>query len=159
MITLRPYRPEDAPLLLDLFRDTIRRVNSRDYSPEQIAAWAADDIELEGWSRRFQGRYVVVAEKSGVPAGFTDLEPHGHVDRFFVSADHQRAGIGRAMLESLFAEGRRQRIRRLFLEASITARPFFAAHGFTTLARQVVTIRGVELVNYRMERGLDERSP
>ena len=32
MATLRPYRPNDAPALLALFRDTIRRVNSRDYS-------------------------------------------------------------------------------------------------------------------------------
>jgi hypothetical protein len=38
VVTLRPYRPGDAPALLALFRDTIRRVNSRDYSPAQIAA-------------------------------------------------------------------------------------------------------------------------
>ena len=33
---LRPYDPADAPALLALFRDTIRRVNSRDYNPDQI---------------------------------------------------------------------------------------------------------------------------
>jgi hypothetical protein len=38
VFTLRPYRPDDAPALLALFKDTIRRVNIRDYSPEQI--WA-----------------------------------------------------------------------------------------------------------------------
>ena len=48
MITLRPYRPNDAPALLALFRDTIRRVNSRDYSRAQIAAWASDDIDTAG---------------------------------------------------------------------------------------------------------------
>jgi len=31
-VSLRPYRPDDSPALLALFRDTIRRVNSRDYS-------------------------------------------------------------------------------------------------------------------------------
>ena len=38
MVSLRPFRPDDAPVLLTLFRDTIRRVNSRDYNPDQIAA-------------------------------------------------------------------------------------------------------------------------
>ena len=37
MVTLRPYRPDDAPALLALCRDTIRRVNSRDYSPAATA--------------------------------------------------------------------------------------------------------------------------
>jgi hypothetical protein len=44
MVSLRPYRPEDAPALLGLFRDTIRRINSRDDSPAQIAAWASEEV-------------------------------------------------------------------------------------------------------------------
>jgi hypothetical protein len=43
----------------------------------------------------------------------------------------------------------------LFTEASITARPFFEAEGFVVLSPQVVISRGVEFVNYRMERVLD----
>ena len=39
MVTLRLYRLDDAPALLALVRDTVRRVNSRDYSPVQVAAW------------------------------------------------------------------------------------------------------------------------
>jgi putative acetyltransferase len=52
------------------------------------------------------------------------------------------------------AEAQRLGLCRLFTEASITARPFFEAHGFTALAPQVVTCRGAEFVNYRMERYL-----
>ena len=36
MLTLRAYQPADAPELLALFRDTIRRVNVRDYAPDFI---------------------------------------------------------------------------------------------------------------------------
>src|SRR5579883_1124642 len=101
MITLRPYRPDDAPALLALFRDTIRRVNSRDYSPAQIAAWASDEIDPDAWASRFAGRFVVVAEDAGRPAGFAELEANGHIDRVYVSADHQRQGIGRVMLTAV----------------------------------------------------------
>jgi putative acetyltransferase len=155
VVTLRPYRPDDAPALLTLFRDTIHRVNSRDYSPAQIAAWASDDIETVVWFGRFNGRYVPVAEEAGRPVGFAELEPNGHIDRVYVSADHQRRGIGRMLLDALIAEARRAGLARLFTEASITARPFFETHGFVVLAPQVVMCRGAEFINYRMERVLD----
>lgn len=38
------------------------------------------------------------------------------------------------------------------VEASICARPMFERAGFRTLSRAVVTIKGVELVNFPMER-------
>jgi putative acetyltransferase len=150
----RSFRPDDAPVLLALFRDTIRRINSRDYDLDQIRAWASDDIDLDIWAGRFTGRFVRVAEIDGRPIGFAELEPNGHIDRLYVSADHQRRGIGRALLAALVAEARRLGVARLFTEASITARPFFESQGFVVLAPQVVTCRGAEFVNYRMERRL-----
>jgi putative acetyltransferase len=156
MVLLRPFRPDDAPVLLTLFRDTIRRVNCQDYSPDQIAAWASDDIDPDKWATRFAGRFVVVAEDAGRLAGFTDLEANGHIDRFYVSADHQGQGVGRAMLTEVVAEARRLGLVRLFVEASITARPFFESQGFAMVAPQVVVLRGVEFVNYRMERLLPD---
>jgi len=156
VVTLRSYQPNDGPALLALFRDTIRRVNSRDYSPPQVAAWASDDIDTVQWFGRFAGRFVPVAEEDGRPVGFAELEPDGHIDRVYVSADHQGRGVGRQLLAAVVAEARRVGLARLFTEASITARPFFEGQGFVVLAPQVVTLRGVEFVNYRMERVLAE---
>src|SRR4029077_8546718 len=101
MVPLRPFRPDDAPVLLALFRDTIRRVNCRDYSPVQIAAWASDDIDTVRWFGRFTGRFVPVAEEAGRPVGFAELEPNGHIDRVYVSADQQRRGIGRLLFAAI----------------------------------------------------------
>ncbi len=154
MVTLRPYRSDDAPALLALFRDTIRRINNRDYSPAQIAAWASDDIDTVAWFGRFAERFVPVAEDAGRPVGFAELEPDGHIDRVYVAADHQRRGIGRLLLDAVLAEARRVGLARLFTEASITARPFFEDQGFVVMAPQVVMCRGAEFVNYRMERVL-----
>ncbi|MBA4191138.1 MAG: GNAT family N-acetyltransferase, partial [Planctomycetaceae bacterium] len=90
----------------------------------------------------------------GQAIGFADLEPDGHIDRFFVHADHQGCGVGSTMMKSLVAEAMRTNCQRLFAEVSITARPFFERHGFTVLAEQEVVVRGVALTNYRMERHL-----
>ncbi len=151
MIALRPYRDEDAPALLDLFRDTIRRVNCRDYSPTQIAVWASDEIDAIAWAERFRGRFAVVAVAGERPVGFAELEPDGHIDRVYVSADHQGEGIGGKLLAEILAEAGRVGLRRLYVEASITARAFFERQGFVVLAEQEVTSRGVAFVNFRME--------
>lgn len=159
MFVVRPYQQSDGPALLALFRDTIRRVNARDYSPEQVAAWASDEIDAAAWCGRFERRFVLVAEAAGRPVGFAELEPSGHIDRVYVSADHQRRGIGRRLLGGLIDEGRRGGLARLFVEASITARPFFESEGFVVLAPETVTCRGVQFLNYRMERSLIDSRP
>src|SRR5437660_6018121 len=103
MATLRTYRPDDAPALLDLFRDTIRRVNAGDYTPDQVRAWASDDIDPVVWASRFAGRFVPVAEVAGRPVGFAELEVSWHIDRVYVSADQQRRGVGRLLLSTMVA--------------------------------------------------------
>lgn len=157
-IRVRLYQDADAPELLALFKETVRRVNSRDYSPVQIAAWASDEIDLTAWTTRFGGRFVLVAESNGRIVGFTDLETDGHIDRFYVSADCQRKGVGKSLLNQLIVEARRRNLPRLFTEASITARPFFERQGFVVDQEQTVVERGVEFCNYRMSLALEVNS-
>src|SRR5204863_177474 len=70
------------------------------------------------------------AEEGGRPVGVAELEPDGHIGRVYVSAGHQRQGIGHQLLAAVVAEARRVGLTRPFTEASITARPFFESQGF-----------------------------
>jgi putative acetyltransferase len=150
LISVRPFCPDDIPALFTLFKDTVHRVNSRDYSPEQVRAWAPDVFNAARWATLAE-RFAVVAEMDGQVVGFTDLESDGHIDRFFVHADHQGRGVGRALMGAVIGEAEQTGLTRLFAEVSITARPFFERHGFVVLAEQQVVVRGVAMTNYRME--------
>ena len=156
MVTLRPFRERDSAKLLALFRETVRQVNSADYSPEQIRAWASEEIVLSDWARRFEGRLAYVAESGDLPVGFTDMEHNGHIDRFFVSSQYQRCGIGRMLLARLLEDAGQLGLSCMSANVSITARPFFEAHRFRVLAEQTVQSRGVDFTNYRMERTIGE---
>jgi putative acetyltransferase len=151
----RRFRAEDAAAIVALFRDTIRRVNRKDYSAEQVRAWAPDEIDVASWAEKLANRYSVVVELDGVILGFGDIEDDGHLDHLFVHADHQGGGVGRLLLNVLEAEAHRCGIGRLFTEASITARPFFEHCGYALIAKQVVVCRGVEFVNFRMDKRLE----
>ncbi len=41
-IAVRRYTPNDLAGLIALFRYTVRRINRRDYSQQQVLAWAPD---------------------------------------------------------------------------------------------------------------------
>lgn len=107
-VTLREAVLEDAPFLVELWADTIRRADRQ----EQIA-------DLESVIKAAAGspeRRVVVAEYDGVPAGavflrLTTLSPVNLEPAIQTMAPHvlpayRRKGIGRALMEAAvsFAE-------------------------------------------------------
>lgn len=154
-VTLRPYTASDATTLLALFRKTVYKINRRDYTPQQIDAWAAETIDRDAWSSRFGGRFAYVAELDGHAVGFADMSPDGYLDRLFVSADHQRQGIGKMLLQVLIARGQETELQQIWTDASITARHFFEAAGFIVLKQQRVECRGMTFINYRMTLKID----
>ena len=153
-IDIRRYRPGDLAGLIALFRDTVRRVNGRDYSPQQVMAWAPDQIDARQWRHRFDNKVVWVADLDGAPVGFVDVARDGLIDMLYVHADHQGKGIASLLLRTVEAGARTHGLMRLFTEASITARPFFEHRGFRVIAPQRVMRWAQEFLNYRMDKAL-----
>ncbi len=151
---IRLYTAKDLDGLIRLFHASVHRIAIKDYTEDQVKAWAPDEADRERWASRRASRPTWVAEIDGALAGFTDLEPDGHVDMMFVHPDHQGRGVAGALLRQVEAEAARLRLDRLFTEASITARPFFERKGFRVITPQTVSVRGQDMTNYRMEKTL-----
>ena len=149
-IQLRKYTPSDAFPLLCLFRDTVHRVNCRDYTPEQIAAWAPDDLPLEPWANRFKGKVAFVAHDNDTIAGFADMTTCGHLDRLFVSANFQRQGVARQLLRAIVRSAHQLQLNEITTDASITAKPFFLAESFVVVSEQSVLCRSQRMNNFKM---------
>ena len=155
-VRLRNFQPSDGVPLLELFRDTVHRVNCRDYTPSQLAAWAPIDYPSDPWCARFEGRVAFVAEIDAVLVGFVDMTPSGHLDRLFVSADYQRKGIGRHLVEAIIESANALHLKTITTEASITAKPFFLSQGFVVVTEQTVACRTENLTNFKMQLTLDQ---
>ncbi len=151
---VRAYVPADVDALIDLFRQAVRQTAIRDYTEAQVMAWAPDVVERERWVERRASRPTWVAEIDGRFAGFTDLEPDGHVDMMYVHPDFKGRGVANALMAKVEEAAAAQKLGRLYTEASITAKPFFEKKGFRVISAQTVHVRGQDLVNYRMEKTL-----
>lgn len=153
-MNIRRFNPSDIDQIAQLFHDTIRTVNLGDYTEEQVKAWAPDDIYFRDWEAKCVSKYTLVAEKNGIITGFAQLEGDGHIDCFYCHKDFQGLGVGRLLCNGIEKEAQNHGLRRLFVEASITAKPFFLKMGFSTIEEQIVKTRGAEFTNFRMEKYL-----
>jgi len=97
-----------------------------------------------------------VATYNGVPIGFSDLEPTGHLDMTFVHPRFQGLGVASLLLKTVEAAAHGQGLTFVTTEASLTACPFFQSRGFVVVAAQEVQKRGQTLRNFRMEKRLTD---
>ena len=86
MMKLRKYKTEDLTELAQLFYDTVHTVNARDYTREQLNAWAAGQVDMAGWEASFQAHHTVVAERGGRIAGASKVQLHTEASFFLASS-------------------------------------------------------------------------
>lgn len=156
---LRAIKAQDIPALVRLFQDTVHQVNAKDYAPEQLLAWAPQNIDPN--QARWQSlvdniAYLVEIDK--VIVGFADMTSEGYIDRLFVHKDYQGQGIAKILLQKLESEARRHGIRKITAEVSITAKPLVERFGASIVREQYKCLaNGRTLRNFVIEKRLEAR--
>ena len=147
-MVIREYRPIDGQALAELFYNTVHTINAKDYTKEQLDAWATGKVDLEKWNRSFEEHYSLVAFDGEMVIGFGDIGKTGYLDRLFVHADYQRKGVATSICNQL----ERSVQGSIVTHASITARPFFEKRGYEVVKEQQVERKGIFLTNFVMEK-------
>lgn len=153
-MNIRPGNPYDLTILRRLYADTIRNVCRSDYDEGQVNVWAANEQDENRWNKVMNEQTVIVAEDSNEIAGFCTLTDDGYIDLLFVHKSHQRKGIAKLLYKELEHTALLKGIALLTADVSKTAKPFFENMGFSLLKEQKVSVQGILLVNYKMEKSL-----
>ncbi|ABA23121.1 Acetyltransferase, GNAT family [Trichormus variabilis ATCC 29413] len=151
---IRLFHIQDAEQIALLFHQTVREVNIRDYSNNQVIAWAPDNIHFRDWAKICSERFTYVADDQGVIAGFGELELNGHIDCFYCHKNYLGMGVGRKIYSAIETKADELGISRLYTEASITAKSFFLRMGFSIIREQQVERRREYFINFAMEKFL-----
>lgn len=149
---IRKYKSSDCKSLAELFYNTVHFVNSKDYSPEQLNAWASGRVDLTEWDKTFSEHYTVVAVENDIIVGFGDIDNNGYLDKLFVHKDYQHKRIATAICNELEKHSYDGKITS---HVSITAKPFFGHRGYKVIKEQQVERKGIKLTNYIMEKQFD----
>lgn len=151
-IQLRRGQPDDLQTLKQLFADTVSTICRADYDERQIRAWVSGVENEARWHQVMAEQYVLIAHIDEAIAGFATLDQGGYIDLLFVHEAHQRRGIASLLYGAIEKEAQQRGEVRLYAHVSITARSFFERYGFSVVREQKVTVQGVELTNYVMEK-------
>jgi putative acetyltransferase len=158
-VALRPFLPQDTPVLAQIFRNSIEELTSEDYDEAQRAAWIAcadDEMRL---AQRLAAQTTLVATRAGAPVGFVSLKGPDYIDMLYVRPEMAQEGIGTLLCTAIETLARNRGATKLTADASDTALPFFERQGFRPRYRQSVACNGEWLANTRMEKAIVERSP
>jgi putative acetyltransferase len=154
---IRLARNEDCAEIARLRRQTIRSVNSRDYSEEIISDWT-----MRTNARRFREssskcrRWVAV--ERGRIIGFCDHGFDCELSRIYVHKDYLGRGVGSRLLKVAERSLIKLGCKEVWVESTITAKGFYERNGYKLVRRAVHRTEGTTSRVYKMSKNLGQTS-
>ncbi|MCD8029065.1 MAG: GNAT family N-acetyltransferase [Erysipelotrichaceae bacterium] len=149
---IRLYQPSDLEEVMHLFYDNVHSVCAKDYTNEQLDAWAPKEANVYRWESSLNKNHTLVVIDNNHIIGFGNIGQTGYLDRLYVDCQYLHQGVGSLILDHLEKYAAAKGNTHMNTQASITSKPFFEARGYTCIEKQIVERRGVRLKRYLMEK-------
>jgi len=154
-LALRPFLAEDAPLLAEIFRESVLELTADDYSEAQQGAWIASADDLDAFTKRLGGQLTLIATLQGSPVAFASLAASRKIDMLFVHPAAVGRGAATMLLDALEKLAVRRGTEKLTVDASDSARGFFEKHGYIAQQRNSISVGDEWLANTTLSKALD----
>jgi len=151
---VRPFLPVDAPLLREIFRDSIEELTADDYSEAQQEAWASTANDVGDFTAKLSGQLTLVATLEGSAVGFASLEGKDKIDMLYVHPSATGQGVGAMLIDALEKLAGARGVTRLAVDASDSARGFFEKRGYVAQQRNSISIGDEWLANTTLHKQL-----
>lgn len=133
MTAVRQAIPKDAEAAAQVVRRSIEELCVADHRNEAgtLDKWLANKTpeNLRSWISD-PDNFCVVAESSGGLSGVGLIHRSGEIQLFYLAPGLQRQGVGRAIHTVLEEKARTWGLRKLHLDSTFLARPFYEAMGY-----------------------------
>jgi putative acetyltransferase len=131
---VRLARPEDAVQMHHVHVTAVRQLCTVDYTKEEIEAWVShlnpDELRQYLINGALDEVLFVAESKDNFIIGFSSFDKNGDISAVYVHPDYVRQGVGRQLLDTVEREALAYNYRKLEISASLTAIPFYKAHGY-----------------------------
>jgi len=148
---IRNFQPGDHLAIAEIFTAAVHEIASEVYSEQQCLAWSDREVNYDHWKNRCERKRPFVAITCSEISGFLELDPDGHIDCAYINPKYKRRGIMTALVRHAIDTCFSLNLPRVYVDASLCAKPMFEKIGFQTIRENQVSIKGVELLNYKME--------
>ncbi|MFW3577226.1 GNAT family N-acetyltransferase [Vagococcus fluvialis] len=142
-----PYKTFMLEEVLTLIKETIIKINKKDYTDEQVYSWSAIDSE-KFKANIHEFAFVAVNEVNEI-IGFINMDHSGYVDHLFTHSNYQGQGIASLLVDKV---EERSQIHSFRTYSSITAKSFFMSKGFTVVEENIAILNNEKFLNYYMKK-------
>lgn len=151
---LRPFLPDDTPVLAAIFTAAIEELTGDDYNSGQQEAWASVADDEEEFGKKLAGGLTLIATLENAPVGFASLRGKDHIDMLYVHPSAAGQGVASSLLDALERLAGGRGAKSLTVDASDNAEDFFKKRGYVAKQRNTVTVNGEWLANTTMQKTL-----
>jgi len=131
---IRLAQDEDYPEIARLRRQTIRNVNSGDYSEDIIQDWTTQTNTQSFRKKAHEHKRWVAIEKNKI-IGFCDHNFKCELSRIYVHKDHLRKGVGSRLLKVAEDSLKKLGCKEIHIESTITAKDFYEKNGYKVIKK------------------------
>jgi putative acetyltransferase len=158
-LQVRELRSDEDATFRKIHHAAVHGLAAGHYPQAILDKWSAPIPEGEGVQPRRQGQIRLVAELDSQPAGIGALFPDkSELDAVYVLPSAARKGVGTALVREIQRIAVERGVRRLHLDASLNAEPFYLAMGYEVVERgEHVLNSGQVMACVRMAKELTSR--
>jgi putative acetyltransferase len=153
-LAMRPFLPQDAPILIEIFRASVEELTADDYSDLQRAAWVSLADDRDEFTERLKQRLTLIGTMDGSSVGFAALDGADIIDMLYVHPIAAGQGVGSMLLDALERLAGSRGAGRLSADVSDSAQAFFSKRGYVPRQRNTVPVAGQWLANTTMDKVL-----
>lgn len=155
MLKIRNAQAEDCGAVAGVHAAAVEGIRTTLYTAEEIKAWATPK-RREDYVELIRTKEFIVAEADGEIAGFGVLDAESAVvQAVYVNPHAGRRGIGLEILRELEERATALGLKRLRLNASLNAVPFYERAGYASQEKSTYRLSsGVEIACVPMAKTL-----
>jgi putative acetyltransferase len=155
-IFIRRAKHQDADGIIKAHISSIRNICRKDYSSEQINAWAGRKFRADLWCQTIDRDYVWVIDDGSAILGFGHFavmsEEVGEVMGLYFTEQALGQGLGKKMFQEMLSIARSNNLKKIILHATITAKTFYEQLGFyQSGSDDAIEMQGVPVPCFPME--------
>ena len=147
---------EDMKRVEAAHRESILKICSKDYSPEQIEKFSQVKYTDDIWQNSVGNEFHIVVEIEGEVEGFCHAkvreDGNGEIVGLYLTPKAQGKKIGREIVEQAFDFLKQFNPSKIVLNGTKTAKPFYEKMGFKVIEEKKSLIRGIEIESFYMEK-------
>ncbi|MFA5030345.1 MAG: GNAT family N-acetyltransferase [Patescibacteria group bacterium] len=146
---------KDAKTISRLVCDTIRKVNSKDYTPRQINAWIENNT-VEQIQEKIKGQrpFFVITDRNRI-VGVSSLKlEKNEMSALYVKQDSLQSGFGSVLLKFVEKYAKNHGVKQLRIDSSKTAFDFYKKRGYQKIKTVSHLMNGVKITCILMKKKL-----